>query len=464
MSVGNSLFDFSADSVQIQQADPNNPLHSEVDFVDIINQDTVAIPENADFLLDNMSIEHFDHPSRIQGIAIPGIIKKPYYSIFVQAQNGTGKTLTFVLGLLCRIRQTEPHLQSIILTTNFQLAKDVEILLRKLSNGFLGSKDILLIEKGMQSVPPGKENPKIIIADGTFTNVYKDFVCSFDFSYINQLIIDEIDDFLIKFSHELDEFLKKLNMNGLQIVVVSATTTPKLEEFLSKYLPKRNTIKCGEQLYLPTNDHYSVMINTKNQVNFPNQNFNNKEEFNQSVYLVKLGLLRDFFMKISGGINSFIFVNKSDRLGEMEDFFNGLGFSTATSKPKFEDANHRIKIQSNEQLIRTVQRSIEQFRKGEIKIFICTNEFARGLDVPAAKIVINMDLPVRKEGNEFKFDLETYTHRQGRSGRFGAHGKVINFVVYKSDRIGIKELEKELQKSQIQLHKVSEEEFISMIN
>lgn len=49
---------------------------------------------------------------------------------------------------------------------------------------------------------------------------------------------------------------------------------------------------------------------------------------------------------------------------------------------------------------------------------------ARGVDVPEAELVINLDVPLRqkqgsKNRNEREGDYETYLHRIGRTGRFG---------------------------------------------
>ena len=72
------------------------------------------------------------------------------------------------------------------------------------------------------------------------------------------------------------------------------------------------------------------------------------------------------------------------------------------------------------------------FRKGEKRVLITTDIWARGIDVTQISLVINYDLPLQKE---------TYIHRIGRSGRFGRSGVAINFVV-KNEIQEIKDLEK----------------------
>lgn len=53
------------------------------------------------------------------------------------------------------------------------------------------------------------------------------------------------------------------------------------------------------------------------------------------------------------------------------------------------------------------------------RILISTDLLARGIDVHPVGLVINFDLPTKKEN---------YIHRVGRSGRFGRRGIAINLI------------------------------------
>ncbi len=65
------------------------------------------------------------------------------------------------------------------------------------------------------------------------------------------------------------------------------------------------------------------------------------------------------------------------------------------------------------------ERTLDQFRSGEIKVLIATNLAARGLHIEDISHVINYDLPE---------DAETFTHRVGRTGRAGERGRALTFV------------------------------------
>ena len=65
---------------------------------------------------------------------------------------------------------------------------------------------------------------------------------------------------------------------------------------------------------------------------------------------------------------------------------------------------------------------------------MCTDIFARGIDIQTVNVVINFDFP--------KY-AETYLHRIGRSGRFGHLGVAINFIT-ENDKQNLFNVEDEL--------------------
>jgi ATP-dependent RNA helicase RhlB len=64
-------------------------------------------------------------------------------------------------------------------------------------------------------------------------------------------------------------------------------------------------------------------------------------------------------------------------------------------------------------------RTLEQFKKGEIKVLVATDVAGRGIHVEGVSHVVNYNLPE---------DPEDYVHRIGRTGRAGATGISISFA------------------------------------
>src|SRR5207253_6450929 len=65
-------------------------------------------------------------------------------------------------------------------------------------------------------------------------------------------------------------------------------------------------------------------------------------------------------------------------------------------------------------------RIMQGFRDGKIVYLVATDVVGRGIDVRNISHVINYDLPE---------DPENYVHRIGRTGRLGADGRAIAFVL-----------------------------------
>ena len=67
----------------------------------------------------------------------------------------------------------------------------------------------------------------------------------------------------------------------------------------------------------------------------------------------------------------------------------------------------------------TRELAIEGFKSGEKEILVATDIAGRGIDIEGVAHVINYDMPK---------DIESYTHRIGRTGRAGKKGNAATFV------------------------------------
>ncbi|RTR32814.1 DEAD/DEAH box helicase [Shewanella atlantica] len=76
-------------------------------------------------------------------------------------------------------------------------------------------------------------------------------------------------------------------------------------------------------------------------------------------------------------------------------------------------------------------RALDDFKNGALRVLVATDVAARGLDIQALPLVINLELP---------FDAEDYVHRIGRTGRAGLEGRAISFVC-PSDEKMLEEIE-----------------------
>ena len=100
-----------------------------------------------------------------------------------------------------------------------------------------------------------------------------------------------------------------------------------------------------------------------------------------------------------------IFVNKKERVNEL----------TARLREK----NFVVSCIHGELDMTEREQTMKEFRTGSSRVLITTDLLGRGIDIQQVNLIINYDLPSKKE---------SYIHRIGRSGRFGRKGTAINFV------------------------------------
>lgn len=68
---------------------------------------------------------NWNRPTRIQGLAIPQILKNPPTNFIGQAQSGTGKTGAYTLSMLARVDETQQIPQALCLAPTRELARQI---------------------------------------------------------------------------------------------------------------------------------------------------------------------------------------------------------------------------------------------------------------------------------------------------------------------------------------------------
>jgi len=100
-----------------------------------------------------------------------------------------------------------------------------------------------------------------------------------------------------------------------------------------------------------------------------------------------------------------VFVNQRKKCDTVATLIESLGLSTTT-------------LQGG--LAQDVREEcLQEFRDGKAQVLVATDVAGRGIDVKGVTHVINFDLPK---------DIDSYTHRIGRTGRAGASGLATSFL------------------------------------
>jgi ATP-dependent RNA helicase DeaD len=110
-------------------------------------------------------------------------------------------------------------------------------------------------------------------------------------------------------------------------------------------------------------------------------------------------------LQMHDDFHGIIFCQTKMEVIELEDKLQKRGFAVASL--------HGDKQQKEREI------TLRKFRSGETKVLVATDVAARGLDIKELTHVINHSLP---------WDVESYIHRIGRTGRNGKEGTAISLI------------------------------------
>jgi len=324
----------------------------------------------------------FVKPSAIQQKAIiPLTMKK---DTIAQAQSGSGKTATFSIGVLQNIDFDDLKTQALIIAPTRELAIQIHEVIKALGV-FLKAK-IHLCTGGTQ-VSEDKKSLKegVHIVVGTPGRI-RDMMNRqiLDASYLKMLIIDEADEMLgMGFLDQINEIIKLIPPD-CQIGLFSATIPPEIVKMTETIMdnPAKILVK-KENLTLEGIKQYYLSC-----TNEPNKYDN----------------LFEIFANID--INQcIIYCNTKEKAEKLAEIMREKDFVVSCIHGSMtQDIRNQV---------------MKEFREGASRILISTDLLARGIDVHQVGLVINDELPSKKEN---------YIHRIGRSGRYGRRGIAINLV------------------------------------
>ena len=329
----------------------------------------------------------FENPTPIQEKVIPVALQGN--DVMGTAQTGSGKTLSYILPIVEKLR-INVNDKFLILTPTRELAEQVF----SVAKIFLGHgkpfKAINLIGgKGIFSqINQLKKNPQIIIGTPGRINDLLERK-SLGLSKCSVVVLDEMDRMLdMGFGYQVDKIMKQVNKNR-QMIMLSATIPAQIRKVSSKYLNNPVNISIENNDVIETNIKQKV-INT-----IPNEKLN---ELIDQIDQRKGSIL--IFAKTKIGVDKLVKKLKASSI-KASALHGGMR------------QNKRSKIMQN-------------FRDERFRILVATDIASRGLDVPHIEHIINYDMPQAPED---------FIHRIGRTARAGSVGEAVSFLTQKDTRI-----------------------------
>jgi len=337
----------------------------------------------------------FEKPSPIQEESIP--VALAGRDILARAKNGTGKTASFIIPTLEKIKPKVDKIQALILLPTRELALQTSQVVRTLgkhldiqcmvSTGGTSLRDDIIRLNDPVNVLVGTPGRVLDLASRQIA----------DLSSCSLFVMDEADKMLSpEFKRIIEQILSFLPEKR-QSLLFSATFPLTIQEFIARNLKNPYEINLMDELTLRGITNYYAYLEEQQ----------------------KLHCLHTLFSKLQ--INqSIIFCNSSKRVELLAKKITELGYSCYYSHAKMpQDARNKV---------------FHEFRQGKVRNLVCSDLLTRGIDIQAVNVVINFDFPK---------NAETYLHRIGRSGRFGHLGLAIDFITW-NDRANLFKVEKEL--------------------
>lgn len=342
----------------------------------------------------------YEHPMPVQEEVIPYLLGENN-DVVALAQTGTGKTAAYGLPVLQKIDASRSDTQALILCPTRELCLQIADDLESYSK-YLPGVRVLPVYGGAGIEPQIrtlKRGVQVIVATpGRLIDLMERRAASLE--HVENVVLDEADEMLsMGFSESIDKILAGVPENH-NTLLFSATMSREIERIAKKYLRDAKEIVVGSRNEgAETVNHIYYMVHAKDK------------------YLA-LKRVVDYYPKIY----AIIFCRTRRETQEVADKLIQDGYNA--------DSLHGDLSQQQRDL--TMQR----FRQHRVQFLVATDVAARGLDVDDLTHVINYGMPD---------DIESYTHRSGRTGRAGKKGTSI-CIIHTKERSKIRAVEKVIGK------------------
>ena len=342
----------------------------------------------------------FVAPMPVQEQVIPCLLSDRNDTIAL-AQTGTGKTAAFGIPLLQRINMDDKSTQALVLSPTRELCLQITDDIRSFGKYIEGLR-VTAVYGGAsigEQIKALKRGSQIIVATpGRLIDLIDRGAAHLD--NVSNVVLDEADEMLnMGFSESINAIFEQVPEDR-NTLLFSATMSREIEKIAKNYLHDAQEIVVGSRNEGAENvNHIYYMVNAKDK------------------YLA-LKRVVDYYPKIY----AIIFCRTKKETQEIADKLIRDGYNA--------ESLHGDLSQQQRDL------TMQKFRMHTIQLLVATDVAARGLDVDDLTHVINFSLPD---------DIESYTHRSGRTGRAGKKGTSIS-IIHTREQHKVRAIEKEIGK------------------
>ncbi|MEP4532990.1 MAG: DEAD/DEAH box helicase [Cyclobacteriaceae bacterium] len=348
-------------------------------------------------VLDQMG---FQNPTPIQEKAIPMLLSKDPIDFIGLAQTGTGKTAAFGLPLIDLIDVQDNTTQALIMAPTRELGQQTGAQLVDFTKNNKNI-NVEVVYGGApitNQIKALRRPTQIVVATpGRLLDLIKRKAVKLD--SVKYVILDEADEMLnMGFKEDIDEILSYTLENRVTWLF-SATMPAEIRRIVKKYMDQPLEVSVNsEQKSNVDITHQYIITKTAN----------------------KIAAVRRF-MDIQPDMRGIMFCRTKRETQQIADDLANIGYGV--------EALHGDLSQAQRDAV------MKRFKTRSMQLLIATDVAARGIDVNDLTHVLHHTLPDQ---------LESYTHRSGRTGRAGNKGISLAFINPREGR-KISDLEKKIK-------------------
>ena len=343
----------------------------------------------------------FESPMPVQEEVIPYLLGNKN-DVVALAQTGTGKTAAYGIPVLQKLDPNDRSTQALILSPTRELCLQISDDLNDFGK-YINGLNVVPVYGGtsiQNQIHSLRHGAQVIVATpGRLIDLMNRGAAKLD--NVKNVVLDEADEMLnMGFSDSINEIFDGMTSDDRNTLLFSATMSKEIEKIAQNYLHDAKEIVVGSRNEGAEHvNHIYYMVNAKDK------------------YLA-LKRIVDFYPKIF----AIIFCRTKRETQEIADKLIHDGYNA--------ESLHGDLSQQQRDL------TMQKFRQHMTQFLVATDVAARGLDVEDLTHVINYGLPD---------DIESYTHRSGRTGRAGKNGTSIA-IIHTRERGKMRAIEKVIQK------------------
>lgn len=341
-----------------------------------------------DFLIDNLEKNFILEPTKVQEEAIPFVFKKR--NTIVQAQTGTGKTLSFLLPLISRIDEDKNFIEVLVLTPTRELADQITKVGKMLTKGSkISVESVFGGHRIQRQVEKISKNANIVV--GTPGRILEHLRNgTINLKYLNTVVIDEADQ-MLAYGFIDDIYLINSKIpSKKQILLFSATMQNNVQKLISDIMPNSKKIEIDPEQVVVDKIKQLAVVTTEER---------------------KISTLT-FILETLNPFMCIIYARSKERAKMLYNELVQRGIKSV-------DILYGELTQSKR------ERILKDFRNLKTQILVSTDISARGIDVSGITHIFNFDVPR---------DVEYYVHRIGRTGRMGENGFAVTLMEDKEQK------------------------------